>query len=59
MASIKDLSQNDVAAIKSRLLKGELQHRIAADYDLNQGRISEINTGLRAVEIIPAVGGLQ
>lgn len=45
MATIKDLSRNELATIKARLLKGDLQHRIAADYDLNQGRISEINTG--------------
>ena len=48
---INDLSREDVATIKTRLLRGELQHRIAADYDINPGRISEINTGKRFVEI--------
>lgn len=47
MASVKKLTLRDVAAIKARLSRGEYQHRIAADYDLNQGRISEIATGKR------------
>jgi|TARA_R110002096_G_scaffold148727_3_gene309784 hypothetical protein len=47
MASITKLTPRDVAAIKARLRRGEYQHRIAADYDLNQGRISEIATGKR------------
>ena len=51
MASINSLSPKDVATIKRRLRNGELQHRIAADYDLNPGRISEINTGKRFSEI--------
>lgn len=47
MASVENLTLRDVAAIKARLNRGEYQHRIAADYDLNQGRISEIATGKR------------
>lgn len=54
MASVRSLSPKDVAIIKRRLLNGELHHRIAADYDLNQGRISEINTGRRFADIPPA-----
>jgi len=34
-----------VRDIKLRLAKGEFQHDIAALHGLNQGRISEINTG--------------
>nr|WP_295742125.1 hypothetical protein [uncultured Acidocella sp.] len=41
----KKLTENDVLEIKKRLQKKEFQHRIAADYDVNPGRISEINTG--------------
>ncbi|WP_074219641.1 hypothetical protein [Rhodovulum sp. ES.010] len=47
MASIKNLTAQDLADIKARLAQGEHQHRIAARYDLNQGRISEIATGKR------------
>lgn len=35
------------AEIVRRLALGEYQHDIAADLGLNQGRISEINTGKR------------
>jgi len=45
MASIKKLTPQDILMIKSRLKRGDHQHDIAADYGLNQGRISEINTG--------------
>lgn len=54
MASIECLTVQDVAKIKARLVRGDFQHRIAADYDLNQGRISEIKTGKRFVEVPPA-----
>ena len=54
MASIKGLTHHDVSIIKARLLKGEFQHRIAADYDLNQGRICEIATGKRFAHLPPA-----
>lgn len=55
MASVRSLSPKDVATIKLRLKRGEFQHRIAADYDLNQGRISEIARGERFAEV-PAAG---
>lgn len=48
------LQPGDVPRIKRRLLDGELQSRIAADYDVNSGRISEINTGKTFPEIPPA-----
>lgn len=51
MASVNDLSPEDIGEIKARLRRGELQHRIAALYDLNAGRISEINTGKRFAHI--------
>jgi len=47
MASVHTLTSQDIADIKQRLLRGEYQHDIAAKYGLNQGRISEINTGKR------------
>lgn len=36
-----------IAEIRRRLLLGDFQHDIAADLGLNQGRISEVNTGKR------------
>ncbi|QBY02334.1 hypothetical protein E2K80_17630 [Rhodophyticola sp. CCM32] len=54
MASIKGLTHHDVSIIKARLLMGEFQHRIAADYDLNQGRICEIAKGKRFAQVRPA-----
>ena len=48
MATAKNLTAQDIANIKARLRQGEYQHHIAADYGLNQGRISEIKTGKRA-----------
>ena len=36
-----------IAEIRRRLACGEYQHDIAAELHVNQGRISEINTGKR------------
>lgn len=33
--------------IRQRLALGEMQHDIAADLGINQGRVSEVNTGKR------------
>lgn len=54
MATAKHLTAQDIADIKARLRRGEYQHHIAADYGLNQGRVSEINTGKRGVMIQPS-----
>ncbi len=54
MASIFELTPKDVSEIKARLRRGDFQHRIAADYDLNQGRISEKAKGKRYAHIPPA-----
>lgn len=54
MPSIQRLTREDIAAIKARLLRGDYQHDIAADYGLNQGRVSEINTGKRGRDVPPA-----
>jgi hypothetical protein len=41
----KRIDPADVPVIKRRILRGEFLHRIAADYDVNPGRISEIKNG--------------
>ncbi|MXN67315.1 hypothetical protein GR183_20605 [Stappia sp. GBMRC 2046] len=43
-----------VPEIKKRILQGEFLNRIAADYDVNPGRISEIKAGFKFSEIPPA-----
>lgn len=45
---------SDVRSIKRRLLNGDIQHDIAADHGINQGRISEINTGKKFGDVPPA-----
>lgn len=54
MASLSKLTLHDVAVIKARINRGDYQHRIAADYDLNQGRISEIAKGKHYNDVPPA-----
>lgn len=39
------LSFKDAVEIQKRLKRGEFQNRIAADFDVNPGRISEVKTG--------------
>ncbi|GLT03042.1 hypothetical protein GCM10007897_44830 [Sphingobium jiangsuense] len=41
------LTPEIVAKIRERLAMGHYQHDIAADLGVNQGRISEVNTGKR------------
>lgn len=48
------LTPREAATIKKRIQMGEFLNRIAADYDVNPGRISEIKTGKRFAEIPPA-----
>jgi hypothetical protein len=48
------IKADDVPIIKKRIRAGEFLNRIAADYDVNPGRISEIKTGKRFAEIVAA-----
>ncbi len=50
----RTLTEDEVAIIKRRLLRREFQHRIAADFDVNPGRISEIKTGKAWKHVPPA-----
>jgi len=45
------LTESDARDIKRRLRRGDMQSRIAADYDVNIGRISEINTGKKFASV--------
>ena len=41
------LNDETCRIIRERLAKGDFQHDIAADLGINQGRVSEVNTGKR------------
>jgi len=41
----RKLTFKQAVEIQKRLKRGEFQNRIAADYDVNPGRISEIKKG--------------
>lgn len=45
------IRSSDVPSIKKRIREGEFLNRIAADYDVNPGRISEIKSGKRFADI--------
>lgn len=47
----KKLTIEDAVQIIARLSRHEFQNRIAADYDVNQGRIAEIKTGKKFPEL--------
>lgn len=49
------LTANDAAQIKLLLQMRVLQSRIAAIFDVNGGRISEIKTGKRFLNVKPAL----
>ena len=48
------IQEADVPMIKARILSGEYLNRIAADFDVNPGRISEIKSGKKFANIPPA-----
>jgi hypothetical protein len=50
----RKLSIEDAAMIKKMLREGAYQHQIAAVFETNSGRISEINTGKLFPEVPPA-----
>lgn len=45
------LTDDIIRMIWKRLRSGDYQHDIAADLGLNQGRVSEVNTGKRGSHI--------
>lgn len=48
------IDPRDVPVIKKRIRNGEFLNRIASDYDVNPGRISEIKNGCRYAGISAA-----
>ena len=49
----RTLNSDDAAIIKVRIREGEFLNRIAADFDVNPGRISEIKSGKRFSNVLP------
>lgn len=39
------LSFEEAVVIHTRLMQGEFQSRIAADFDVNQGRVADVKAG--------------
>ena len=54
MATLNDLSAEQIATIKARIINGEKYSEIASDYRINQGRIADLKFGRRFPEISPA-----
>ena len=51
---MKHLSEPEIAVIKARILRGDKYHEIAADYRINQGRLSDLKHGRIFADIQPA-----
>lgn len=49
------LDEDDAALVKGMLARGDRQHDIAAWFGVNGGRIAEISTGAKFIEVKPAV----
>ena len=49
----RSLTRNDAIQIHQMIRDGWLQSRIAAHFDVNPGRISEVNTGKRFPDTKP------
>jgi len=54
MATIRDLSDEDIANIKARINRGDKYSEIASDYRINQGRIADLKFGRMCSDIKPA-----
>tara|TARA_R110002096_G_scaffold357970_1_gene551115 strand:+ start:666 stop:851 length:186 start_codon:yes stop_codon:yes gene_type:complete len=59
MRAISELNDTDILVIKSRLKQGHQVQKIARDFDINMGRISEIKNGKRASHINLNQGSLD
>jgi hypothetical protein len=57
---MKHQHDHDIAIIKARILRGDLYHDIAADYRINQGRLSDVkHGGLRKYVQLALIRGNQ
>jgi hypothetical protein len=51
---MKHLSTAEIAIIKARINRGDRYQDIAADYRINQGRLSDLKFGRISPEVRPA-----
>lgn len=51
---MKNLSGIEISVIKARIIRGDKYSKIAADYRINQGRLSDLKYGRIYTEIKPA-----
>ena len=51
---MKHLSKIEIAIIKARIFRGDKYSEIAADFRINQGRLSDLRYGRICSEIVPA-----
>jgi hypothetical protein len=51
---VKNLSKAEIAVIKARIIRGDKYSEIAADYRINQGRISDLKFGRIYGNVPPA-----
>jgi hypothetical protein len=54
MATLRDLTAEQIAKIKARIIRGDKYSDIASDYRLNQGRIADLKFGRSYPDIRPA-----
>ena len=52
--NMKHLSEAEIAVIKARIERGDRYQDIAADFRINQGRLSDLKYGRIFEEIPPA-----
>jgi hypothetical protein len=51
---VRDVTPEMAAIIKGLIVRGWYQHNIAGIWGINQGRVSEINTGKSYLRVTPA-----
>ena len=54
MTTTRELTDQDIAIIKARAIRGDKYAEIASDYRLNQGRVADIKFGRIRADIRPA-----
>ena len=55
MTTAQDLSDQDIAIIRARALRGDKYAEIASDYRINQGRVADIKFGRIRPDISAAI----
>lgn len=54
MTKLSELTVDDIAVIKARLLRGDKYAEVAADFRLHQARLADLKFGRRYPEVKPA-----